>query len=111
MDLYWKSIRLLYFQQASDGLYVQAYFFLSNHPKFVSVLEPNERSGSKKKGCRTRGVSDIASPPAFSSSQKFPSSTVVNSERLIGRDSAKKQGNRICDRQGHRGGCQCCCYS
>ena len=36
MDLYWKSIRLLYSQQASEGLpkkfypYMQEYFFLSN---------------------------------------------------------------------------------
>ncbi len=95
MDLYWKSIRVLYTNQATDGLpkkftpYMQAYFFLSNHPKFASVLEANERSGAKKKGCRSKGVSDVTSPPPLSS-QKFPSSTVVQSDRPIGRDSAKK---------------------
>ncbi len=40
MDLYWKSMRLLYSNQAKDNLpkkfqpYMKAYFFLSNHPKF-----------------------------------------------------------------------------
>ena len=55
MDLYWKSMRLLYTNQAKDGLrkkfhpYMKAYFFLSNHPKFGSVLKANKKWGSKRK--------------------------------------------------------------
>ena len=96
MDLYYKSMRLLYTNQASEGLpkkfgpYMQAYFFLSNHPKFGAVLEGNDKSGAKKKGCRPKGVSDSSDYRAMSSSQKFPSSSIVNSERPTGRDSAKK---------------------
>ncbi len=95
MDLYWKSIRLLYKGQAlkplpkNFGPYMKAYFFLSSHPKFASVLEPNEKSGSKKKGCN-KGVSMLTSPTATHHSQKIPSTAVVQSERPRGRDSSKK---------------------
>jgi len=95
MDLYWKSMRVLYTNQATNGLpkkftpYMQAYFFLSNHPKFGSVLEANEKSGAKKKGCMSKGVSDVTSPPPLSS-RTLPSSAVVHSNRPIGSDSAKK---------------------
>jgi hypothetical protein len=53
----------MYTQQANDGLpkqftpYMQAYFFLQGHLKFATVLEANEKSGSKKKWCRTKAVS------------------------------------------------------
>ena len=88
-------MRVLYTNQATDGLpkkftpYMQAYFFLSNHPKFVSVIEVNEKSGAKKKGCRSKGASDVTSPPPLSS-QKLPSSAVVHSDKPIGQDNAKK---------------------
>ena len=97
MDLYWKSMRLLYSNQAKEGLpkkfspYMQAYFFLTNHPKFASVLEENEKSGAEKKGYRQRTVSDRTSPEVLNSSRKLPSAAVVNSERPVGRDSAKKK--------------------
>ena len=96
MDLYWKNMRVLYSEQAKDGLpkifahYMPAFFFLQGHPKFASVLEPNEKSGSKKKGCKTKMVSQSASVPTLST-RKQPSSAIVNSERLMGRDSAKKK--------------------
>jgi hypothetical protein len=96
MDLYWKSIRVLYNDQATKGLpknfgpYMKAYFFLSGHPKFASVLEPNEKSGSKKKGYLNKGVSQLTSPAALNYSQKLPSTAVVQSERPRGRDSTKK---------------------
>lgn len=96
MDLYYKSIRMLYTNQASEGLpkkfgpYMEAYFFLSNHPKFGIVLEGNDKSGVKKKGCRPRGVSESSDNQVIRSSRKFPSSSIVNSDRPTGRDSAKK---------------------
>jgi hypothetical protein len=66
MGLYWNSMRTLYTQHTSDGLprnfhlCMSAYFFLSNHPKFGAVLEPNDKSGMKKMGCCMNLVSDSA---------------------------------------------------
>ena len=73
VDLYWKKMRLLYSNQAKEGLpkkfspYMQAYFFLTNHLKFASVLEENNRNGLKKKGYRQRTVRDHASPDQLNS--------------------------------------------
>ena len=67
MDLYWKNMRVLYAEQATNGLpkkilpYMPSFFFLQGHPKFASVLEPNEKSGSKRKGCQTKTVSQSTS--------------------------------------------------
>ena len=96
MDLYWKSMRLLYSNQAKDNLpkkfqpYMKAYFFLSNHPKFGSVLQANEKSGVKRKGCRSKKVSDVTTIVDIDSSRKFPSAAIADRERPGGRDGAKK---------------------
>lgn len=96
MDLYWKSMRLLYSSQAKENLpkkfepYMKAYFFLSNHPKFGSVLEANEKSGVKRKGCQSKKVSDVTYLGNMDSSRKFPSAAIAARERPGGRDSAKK---------------------
>ena len=82
--------------QAKDGLpkkfhpYMKAYFFLSNHPKFGSVLEANKKSGSKRKGCKYKKVSDATSSVSLDSSQKFPSAIIADHEWPVSRDSAKK---------------------
>ncbi len=96
MDLYWKSMGLLYTNQARDNLpkkfqpYMKAYFFLSNHPKFGSVLEANDKSGAKRKGCKSKKVSDLSTREPLDSSRKFPSAAIADHERPIGRDSSKK---------------------
>jgi hypothetical protein len=69
---------------------MKAYFFLSNHPKFGSVLEANDKSGAKRKGCRTKNVSDVTTTVPLNSSRKFPSAAISDREWHGGRDSAKK---------------------
>ena len=69
---------------------MQAYFFLSTHPKFGSVLKAIEKSGAKRRGCKKNWMNDIASPVQLDSSHKLLSSAIINSIRPVGRDSAKK---------------------
>ena len=89
MDLYWKSMRLMYKEQVSEGLpnnfapYMSAYHFLCQHSKFSEVLEPNKKSGDKKKVCRM--------PAVNTDSSHKPSASLVNSTGPIGRDSTKKK--------------------
>jgi hypothetical protein len=107
MDLYWMTMRYLYSKQATEGLpkkfnpYMQAYFFLSGHPKFASVLESNEKSGIKRKGCKPKTVSNNAAIPTQEMSRKQPSYASVNSQRLVGCDSSKNKGDRFHCRQGY----------
>jgi hypothetical protein len=82
MDLYWKSMHLLYTNQAKNNLpknqpYTKAYFFLSNHPKLGSVLEANNKSGVKRKGCRRNNLSDVTTTVPLDSSRKFPTVKIV----------------------------------
>ncbi len=96
MDLYWKSMLHLYSKQGMEGLpkkfnlYLQAYFFLSGHSKFASVLESNKKSGIRRKGCKPKMVSDNVTMSTQELSQKQPSYASVNSQQPVGSDSAKK---------------------
>jgi len=53
-------------------------------------LEANEKSGSKKKGCRTKAGSQSTSLSKPESSQKQPSVAIISSQCPVCRDSAKK---------------------
>ena len=97
-DLYWKSICLLYKQQAPKGLpknfapYFKSYMFLSQHPKFCEVLEPNEKSGSKRRGCRQQKNNPSGDKVAGGK----PSSVLTGIEWPEGCDSAKKKRYGTC---------------
>ena len=101
MDLYWKSIRLFYSEQATEGLptkfilYMQAYFFITSS-QFALVLESNEKSGIKRKGCKPKAVSDNLTVSAIELSWKQPrAATRANSQCPVGCNSAKKQRQLI----------------
>jgi hypothetical protein len=66
---------------------MHAYFFLSYHPKFGVVHEPNDKSGAKKKGCHMNFVSESA---VKKKSRKAPSSSIVANTCPVGKDSTKK---------------------
>ncbi len=91
-DLYWKSICLLYKQQAPEGLrknfapYFKSNMFLSQHPKFCEVLEPNEKSRSKRRGCRQQKNNPSGDKVAGGK----PSSVLTGIKQPEGHDSAKK---------------------
>ena len=86
----------LYSEQATEGLpkkfapYMQAYLFLFRHPKFALVLESNDKSEMKRKGCKPKTVSNHSNMSTQEMSRKQPSYASVNSQRPVGRDSAKK---------------------
>lgn len=86
----------MFSQQVTDGLhknfspYMKVQFLLQNHPKFASVLKDSEKSGAKKKGCRTNAVSKSGKTLITESSQKQPSAALASSQHPMGRDSAKK---------------------
>ena len=92
-NLYWKSICLLYKQQAPKGLpknfapYFKSYMFLSQHPKFCKVLEPNEKSGSRRRGCRQQKNN----PSGDKVASGRPSSVLTGIEWPEGCDNTKKE--------------------
>ena len=68
----------------------QAYFFIGSSQVCIK-LESNEKSGMKRKGCKTKTVSENVTMSTTELSWKQPSAASVNSQRPVGRDSAKNR--------------------
>ena len=61
--------------------------FLSQHPKFCKVLEPNEKLDQKGKGAGNKRTTQVGDKVAGGK----PSSVLTGIERPKGCDSAKKE--------------------
>jgi hypothetical protein len=102
MNLYWKLMRNLYSEQATEGLpknfspYMRAHFFLCGHPKFALVIESNKKSVIRRKGCKPKVVSDNVTMSAQETPWKQSSSTMI---------VPRKQGDRFHCWQGCWGHC------